>query len=250
MTIYTCAPNWDAMLTCIYEAFESRLGHNNLMLMLEPVKEYTLFDEYIHIDTDINKAAKVSAAINNKISPYVYHQLLTASMAYEEDVLDNIYHVLILGFKYGGDVLNMLQYRDIMRNYEIRKRVSREACRFQEIVRFHQLNDLYICHIEPKSRIASYLGPIFADRMPSENFMIIDDIHLEAVVHPKDQDYYMQILTKDELTALLNTEQINDKYTDLWKIFFDTIAIKERTNPTCQNTHFPKWARIHAVEFQ
>lgn len=249
MRIYTCKPEWEAMLTSIYDAMSSGLGHNNIRLCLEPVEQYTLFDEYIHVEADRVKADKVIDAINRKISPKVYRELAITSMAYEKDVLDNIYHVLILGFAYGPNVLEMVHFKDVMRNNEIRCRVTREADRFQEITRFHRIGNVFIAHIEPKSRVAEYLGPIFQDRMPSEHFMIIDDIHLDAVVHRADEQYYMRRLTPVELEHLKMTEEVNDDYTDLWKVFFDTIAIKERINPQCQLSHFPIWARKHAVEF-
>lgn len=249
MYIYTCEHNWEAMLTCIYEAWSSKRGQQNIRLQLEPVGQYGLFDEYIHVDANQEKATKVIDAINIKISQYVYRELAITAMAYEEDVLDNIFRVLILGFAFGPGVLDMVQYKDIMRNQEIRGRVTREANRFQEITRFHQIGHMYVAHIEPKSQIVEYLGPIFQDRMPSENFMIVDDIHREAVVHPKNENYYMWTLDEKEFQSILKTEQENDEYTDLWKAFFDSIAIKERTNPKCQMTHFPIWARKHAVEF-
>lgn len=237
------------MLTSIYEAFSCKLGHENIKLMLEPIEQLSLFDEYIHVDADSEKAGKMIDAINIKISPFFYHQMAITSMAYEEDVLDNIYHMLILGFAYGPGVMDMLKYKDVMRNCEIRGRVDREANRFQEAIRFHQVGNLYIAHIEPKSRVAEYLGPVFQDRMPSENFAIIDDIHLDAVIHEANRPYYMKKLTEAEFQQLLDTESINDEYTDLWKLFFKTIAIKERENPKCQLNHSPLWARKHIVEF-
>lgn len=250
MTIYTCRPEWEDMLTCIYEAWSSKKGHSNIRLMLEPIEQYTLFDEYIHVDADSKKAGSVIDAVNMKISPYVYHELALTAMAYEEDVLDNIYRVMILGFHFGPQVLSMLQYRDVVRNREIKLRVTREAQRFQEFVRFHQVSGgVYVAHIEPKSRVCSYLGPVFSDRMPSEHFLIIDDVHREAVVHPKNEPYYMWKLSDEEFERLLETEDANDEYTDMWKVFFNTIAIKERTNPDCQLNHAPLWARKHMVEF-
>ena len=93
------------------------------------------------------------------------------------------------------------------------------------------------------------LGPIFADRMPSEHFMIVDDVHREAIIHPKDEMYYLKTLSDEEYEQLLHTEEINDSYTDLWKLFFHTIAIKERANAKCQDNLFPLWTRKHAVEF-
>ena len=37
MTVYTCSPDLASILTCIYEAWNSRLGYRNVRLMTEPV---------------------------------------------------------------------------------------------------------------------------------------------------------------------------------------------------------------------
>lgn len=250
MYIYSCKRGWEEILTCIYEAWTSKRGHENIRLVFEPIEQYSMFDEYIHVDADVVKADKVISAIRSKISPYVYHKLAYASMAYEEDVMDVIYHVLILGFAYGPEVLNMVAYKDVMRFGEISKRLEREVNRFQEIIRFHEAGKgVYVAHIEPKSPLVVALGPIFQDRMPSEHFVIVDDVYKEAVIHPKDGECILKKLSDEEYTNLLQTEAKNDSYTDLWKVFFDTIAIKERENARCQRNHFPIWARKHAVEF-
>lgn len=251
MRVYSCAHEWEAMLTCIYAAWTSGLGQENIKLVLGEVEQQELFTEYEYVEADAKKAGKVADAINIKISPYVYSELAYTAMAYEADVLDNIYRVLILGFHYGPSVLEMVQYRDVMRNREIRVRLGNEACRFKEIIRFHDVgNHLYIAHIEPKSKIAVRLGSDFIDRMPSENWVIVDDVHDEAVIHPKDQPFYMQKLDEETKRQLLATEEATDQYTDLWKLFFDTIAIKERKNPRLQQNHMPLWSRPHVVEFK
>lgn len=280
MTIYSCEHELEAMFTCIYVAWASGKGFRNIKLMLEPIEQYTLFDEYIHVDADTTKSNSVADAICNKISPYVYRQLAYYSMAYEEDVLDNMYRILLLGFNYGPNVLSMVQYKEVMRYTEIRKRLSTEACKFKEVVRFHAMGRnnsydiddstdvgdvnrirsggisvarmgslLYVAHIEPKSRLIVTLGPAFEDRMPSEHWMIIDDVHKEAIIHPANEHYYLRQLSDDEYEQLLATEKENDEYTDLWKVFFDSIAIKERENYRCQRTLLPLWYRKHAVEF-
>lgn len=250
MTVYTCLPNIDAMLTCIYDAWASGKGHQNIRLALEPVGQYSFTDEYIFVEENHAKAEKVMNAVNFKISPHVYSELAFAAMAYEEDVLDNIFHVMILGFAYGANVLEMVHYKDVMRNREIRTRLGKEVCSFKEFVRFHEIKkSVYVAHIEPKSRLLPAIADHFEDRMPSEHWMIVDDTHKEAVVHPKDEHYYFWYLNDDEFEQLLLTENENDEYTDMWKTFFDSIAIKERKNIACQNNLFPKWKRKHAVEF-
>lgn len=250
MIYYTCKSDWESMLSCIYDAWTSRRGHQNLQLLLEPIEQRTLFDEYIHVEADPEKAEKVMDAVNRKISSRFYRELLYTSMAYEEDVLDNIYRCMILGFAYGEMVLNMVQYKDIMRHRLIRTRIGKEVCRFQEFIRFHQVGeDVYVAHYEPKSRITRALGPIFEDRMPSEHWMIIDDVHREAVIHPKDEHFYLRTLTDAEFERLLETEHVNDHVTDLWKTFFRTIAIEQRKNEKCQRNLAPLWTRKHLVEF-
>ena len=249
MFIYTCEPTIEAMLTCIYEAWSSKRGHQNIKLQLEPIEQLTLFDEYIHVDADEKKVTKVMDSVCQKISPTFYQKLIYTAIAYEDDAFDNIYRCMILGFAYGPSALEMVQYRDIMRNQLIRKRLGREVNRFQEIMRFHQIGNVYVAHFEPKSRIAIALGPIFEDRMPSEHWMIIDDIHKEAIIHSKDQHFFMQHLSVEELERLKQTELINDEFTDMWAAFFNSITIEERINPSCQMNHFPLWARKHAVEF-
>lgn len=250
MTYYTCQPHWEDMLSCIYEAWSSRKGHQNIHLLLEPIEQYTLFDEYIHVNADPEKVTKVITSIKKKISPYFYRELAYASMAYETDILDTIYRCMILGFAYGPSVLNQVQYKDIMRFQAVRTRLGKEVCRFQEFLRFHQVNrNVYVAHFEPKSRIALALGPIFEDRMPSEHWMVIDDIHREAVIHPKDEHFYIRTLTEEEFVRLLETEKVNDTFTDLWRTFFRSVAIEERKNEKLQRNLYPLWSRKHAVEF-
>ena len=41
-----------------------------------------------------------------------------------------------------------------------------------------------------------------------------------------------------------------DSYEALWKIFFETEAIRERNNPACQQNHLPLRFRPYMTEFQ
>ena len=49
MTVYTCSPDLASILTCIYEAWNSRLGYRNVRLMTEPVGNLELFCDYCHV---------------------------------------------------------------------------------------------------------------------------------------------------------------------------------------------------------
>lgn len=66
----------------------------------------------------------------------------------------------------------------------------------------------------------------------------------------KDGTNYLRYLTDDEFESLHKTEQYEDEYTEMWKTFFQAVAIKERENYVCQRNLFPIWKRKHAVEFR
>lgn len=43
MVVFTCKDRFDDMMTCIYEAWASHLGHNNIKLRTEPLGTMELF---------------------------------------------------------------------------------------------------------------------------------------------------------------------------------------------------------------
>ncbi len=252
MFIFTCEDRFEDMMCCIYRAWEYALqyGHDNIMLKKEPVLQHTLFDTYIHVDYDEGRAQKVIRTIERKLSGKGLYYIYYATLSNEEDALNTIYHFLVKGFQIGPGIFDCYGEPEVMRIFEIKRRVGNEAHFFREFARFTSLDDrVYVCHLEPKNNVITIVANHFADRMPSEYFMIIDDNRCYAVVHPKDGENYIRYLTEEEMAVLCQTESYEDQYTDLWRTFFDTIGIQERENPTCQRNMMPLWMRKHAVEF-
>ncbi|MDD3185356.1 MAG: TIGR03915 family putative DNA repair protein [Anaerostipes sp.] len=249
MTVFVCEDTFDAMMTCIYEAWSSRLGHSNVKLKAQPIGNYELFCEYRHIETDDTKTQSVIRSIQKKISFQAYLMIYRAAMSDAQDKLDAIYRFVIAGFHYGSHVTDFLQEPVVMRIFELSRKVSNEAHFFREFVRFANMNhNVLVSHIEPKSNVLTMIAPHFCDRLPSENWMIIDDTRNLAIVHPSDQDYYLTSLSPTELREL--SKETQDPFIDLWKGFFEHIGIKERKNPRCQRNMMPIWYRKHMTEFQ
>lgn len=251
MTVFTCEDTFEAMMTCIYDAWAARLGHGNIMLQTEPIQQETLFCQYVHVDADMEKAQKVVRSVQRKISCEAYRCIYQAAMSFEEERLDAIYRFLVLGFAFGKQVTEMLSEPAVMRVFELSRKVGREANYFREFLRFTSLDGkVYAAHVEPKCNIVSITAAHFADRMPSENWMIIDDKRKIGAVHPKNQPFYMTEFSGEEMEKLSMTEKRTDQYTDLWKEFFRSIGIDARKNPACQRNLMPLWYRKHVTEFQ
>lgn len=250
MTIFTCEDTFEAMMSCIYDAWASRLGHANVCLRVEPVHQQELFCEYVHVEADSEKAQSVVRSVQRKISYEAYRQMFMAAVSFEEDKLDAIYRFLIFGFAYGRQATEMLSQKAVMRVLELSRHASNEAHYFREFTRFTAVNGtVYVAHIEPKCNIAAITAEHFVDRMPSEHWMMIDDNRRIAVVHPKDEDFYVTELSESELEQLKKTEEQTDVFTELWKEFFRTIGIEARKNTRCQRNLFPLWYRKHVTEF-
>lgn len=250
MTVFTCKESFEAMMTCIYEAWRSGLGHENIRLQLEPVGQEELFCDYVRVEADAEKARKMTDAIRRKISFEAYRQVFFASMSFQEERLDAVYRFLMLGFSVGRRLTDMLFRPEVAWILELSRKSANEANYFREFTRFSLAGSVYVAHIEPKCNVTAISAAHFADRMPSEYWILIDDNRMIAAVHPKDRPYYMTELSRAELAALRRTEEREDGYTELWREFFRSIAIDARKNEKCQQGHMPLWYRRHAVEFQ
>lgn len=248
-TVFTCRDHFDDMMTCIYDAWSSRLGHSNVRLKADPVGNLELFCEYRRTEADPAKTSSVIRTICQKISFRAYIMVYRAALSDQPDKLDAIYRFLTMGFYYGPSIIHRLQESAVMRLSELDRKVGNEAHYFQEFVRFSSMShNTLISHITPKSNVLTLIAPHFSDRMPSENWMIIDDDRKLAIVHPADTDYYLTPLTDQDIFLLSQTA--DDPFVDLWKEFFKTIDIKERGNPRCQRNMLPLWYRKNMTEFQ
>ena len=59
MIVYTCEDTFEAMMTCIYDAWASKEGHQNIRLKAEPLGTMELFCEYRSVTSDPVKTRKV-----------------------------------------------------------------------------------------------------------------------------------------------------------------------------------------------
>lgn len=247
-TVFTCKDQFDDMMTCIYVAWSSRLGHANIRLMTEPYGTRELFCDYRHVEADPAMTASVVRTVIRRISPCAYRMVYRAAMSCEADKLDAIYRFLILGFARGASVTDCLQFPEVMRLLALDRRTANEAHYFREFIRFSRHGASLISCIEPRSNVLTLVAPHFADRFPSEHWLIADMPRQLAVVHPADEAYYLTPLSEADLHRLRTMPE--DDFTSLWRDYFGHTSIRQRTNPRCQRTMLPLWYRKNITEFQ
>lgn len=250
--IYQCPDTTCGILTGIYEAGISRYGHDYIKLTVEDPKipaPTSLFSEYIEITEDYRKADSAAESIRKNISETAYNYTITALLSSDADKADIAYHFLVYGFQLGPRVISALQLPWVRRMFELNRKVMNEAHFFREFLRFSQSDGVYLSVIEPKSRVVSLIMPHFSDRLNCEPFIIYDKTHAEAGIHPVHGEWFIRKILPDMEQTLENMYNNTDELKALWRTFFDSIAIKERMNPSLQRNMLPIHFRKHMTEF-
>lgn len=256
MTVYQCEPDLEGILCGVYDAWASKKGHSQVRLEVKgEVQELVLFTEYVEVERDSQKAEKVFSAVRRKLSQEICRQIYAASLSCDPGRADQIYRYLVLAFQKGPSVADMLQLPQVYEIHKLCRGVWNEKHRQIEFIRFAENErGVLISRIGPKHDVLPLLSPYFADRLPDENWVIYDEGRSYGSVHPAGKKWFLarSPLEEREQEAWRSwLEEPSDEavYQELWKIFFNTISIKERENRACQLNHLPLRFRPYMTEF-
>mgnify|MGYP001417517865 FL=1 len=76
--IFLCENSIDGIFTAIYQAWNSGYGHANVKIEEQSesnnYSNMELFSDYINVNTDLDKAMKVSRSIKQKLSKEIYEK--------------------------------------------------------------------------------------------------------------------------------------------------------------------------------
>jgi len=176
-----------------------------------------------------------------------------------EEILESFYYLYIYDLnisptlipkyiyllsKYGPAYYNNYSNPTICQIRKLIRKVTFEVHRFLGLIRFSQSNNFLYSFYEPDHKITTLLSSHFTDRLKNENFIIIDKKHKEALVY---QNRNVSILLLDKIPTL---NSLNNFYENLWKTYFENIAIPERKNLKLQNNFIPKRYKKHLIEFK
>ncbi|MGL5346980.1 MAG: TIGR03915 family putative DNA repair protein [Peptostreptococcaceae bacterium] len=246
MIVFLYDSTFEGLLTAIYEAYYSKVKPNRIY----SIKHYksNLIDEVIKIETDTIKFQKVYDAIENKISRTSLNKIYYSYLSEIEESANVIYYYLQMGFKLGKDV-ECHKHNDIVINIDkLSKRVSLERHRFTGFVRFKEINGILYSKIEPDFNILPLIGNHFKSRLTNEYFIIEDTNRDIALIYNK-KEYHLTELSQEQKNALSSND--NDvKYEELWKQYFKSTSIRERSNYRLQKRSMPTryWKNLTEID--
>lgn len=95
--IFQCEDSMEGILTGVYDAWASRVGHDRVKLEAGPDHEMELFSEYRRVETDGEKAEKVAGTIRRRMGQNCWESIYQATLAEEKEKAEAVYRSVVLG---------------------------------------------------------------------------------------------------------------------------------------------------------
>ncbi len=241
MVDYLYDGTFEGFLTCIYAHYYE--GKASGIYRKEHYQS-SLLHGCRFVETEQNKAEKVYNAIRSKISGEDLRRIYRVFLSSDEEKENMLLAYIRLGFREGSGISLLHSNPVVFAVQKCEHKVSIETHRIKGLARFSALRksgavgsqqEVLYCCFEPDHDILELVADHFADRLKNDPF-IIHDKKRDKAVFAQGGHWYISDFSERDLPALGTGER---EYRDLWKKYFETIAIRERVNPSCQKRFMP-----------
>jgi hypothetical protein len=293
--IYLYDGTFDGFLTCVHEHYHSGKADG---IYPPGVYQPDMLTTSRETPSDADKASKVEAAIEERISPYVlarvYRVFRTETPGKEMALLNYIRFC----FKHGPGAAFMHSHPFVHPVVVAEQKIGNEVHRLCGLVRFSTVapagegsrsgsgespadagqhtgagespggaresravapagpagggapKEILYSRISPDHEVLEFLAPHFTDRFRNDPFIIHDTKRGKALVAWRGKWHIADFTSRD--AALLGNTEGEDAYREMWRGYFDTIAIRERTNPRCQRNLMPAryWQNLPEMQLR
>jgi probable DNA metabolism protein len=256
--------SFEGFLTCVFEHYYTEKADG---VFREDVYQLDLTRKAISLRTDEEKANRVFNAVRQKISEWDAERVYRAHCTEEPEKEMSSLRYIELGFRMGGRIRLLHGHPVVMAVEKAERRLGNEVHRLLGLVRFSEklisvasdagdiknesmrpasgaIGRILYSPIEPDNDCLEFLAPHFIDRLREEPF-IIHDLKRGKALAAYNKRWDIVELAAD--AALIeSTEEV--MYATLWRKYFGTMAIRERTNPVCQRNLMPARYWKHLTE--
>lgn len=266
--VFVCEDSLVGIFTGVYDAWASRVGHENVELRTRESDNLEFFCEYHTIEPDEEKAKKVQRSIYRKLGFGIYSDITVCVYGSFPDKANAIYHTLVdclapsgslygkklpSGFHPRGTGYNNLENLCnpyVKRVQEMHRNIMKERERVLQFVRFRELpNQILFAKVKPQHDVLPLVVDHFSNRFPLERWMIYDEYRQYALVHePHKGCMFIEQLQIKE-AYLEGYADVKGDYEDLWWNFCQSISIESRKNEKLQQHFVPLKYRDNMVEF-
>lgn len=234
--------SFETFLTLVHEVYYKKLQPDAIV---NQAPQTLLFESLYEVRYDEAKSLAVFEALQKRFTKENFERILHIFMcdgvSFEMDLL----HYIITGFKSQRELQN-ITLAPILRLHTLQKELFHVYHKMSGFLRFSELEDgMLYAKLEAKYSILYFLGMHFSKRLSNQNYIIHDIQRSLAFIHTKEFKG-VQKVAAFEAPELSDAEQ---KFSKLWKTFFESVAIKSRENKKLQKRTVPLLYRTYMTEF-
>ena len=243
MVTYSYDKSFDGLLTLVYESYERKQVPDEIRGMEESAP--SLWSEPVTIPSDPSKADRVWRALVKTISESAANRLFRIHYSGIEEIDLPMLRLIRKIFELGPGILENTADTDVLAIRKADRRVSREAERVAQFIRFQKTADhIYFGACGPDYDVVPMVLGHFRDRFADQHWMVYD--------MRRKKGYYfdgldVQWVTLSDSTidssgdvdaGVLSEDEI--LFQRLWKQYFRSICIDQRLNLKLHQQKVPK----------
>lgn len=244
--VYRYDGSYQGFLCCVAECFHDKKLPQGVQLLDEP--QGTLFGVKV-VDTQPELAMRVERSLSQKISPQAHDMVRRGFLTCMEEKELRLIRFILLGYKHGPSVTRMSVNSDVHAIDKALLYLKNEAHYHVEFIRFSDCGGFLAAMITPNNTVLPLIVSHFCDRFNGENFVIFDKTHGMGFVYRTGENPCREFFYADSLELPKPSEE-EEKYRELWRMFYDTIAVEGRINHKLRRNHMPMRYWPNMTEFQ
>lgn len=255
VVIFTYDNTFEGFLSCVFFAYEHKIQPD---LILSDTKQKPLFfDHTYHIVTEEEKSNRVWNKLNIILSSFARRMLFSVWLSELPDMEMLLFRYICKNINSPSSIELNFGDPDVVQVSKIAKKVSSEARKIIQFVRFQQTKDnIYFAPITPKFNVISMATKHFKKRFADQEWIIYDTKRRYGLYY--DLDTINEVTFDKRILDAFTTGLISDDKTseneiffrEIWKTYFEHLTIKERLNLKLQKQKMPVRFWKYIIEMQ
>ena len=237
--VYVYDGSFDGLLCCLFAVFTYKEFPSDV------VRQYDGFLPCRTVASNDEQATRVRKGILAKIGQEAERYAFRAYLSERDGIEKHILAYWKEGFSVGHTLYARAADDHVAAVHGAAKFTMNERHRILQFLRFSESNGVLTSVISPKANVLPLIAGHFGERFPNERFLIYDSARGMALVYADGKHVFLPLEDYEQPPA----DQEEQKYRNLFKMFYNTIEIKERHNERCRMSHMPKRFWKNMTEF-
>ena len=237
--VYVYDGSFDGLLCCLFAVFSLREAPAGV------TRFYDGFWPCRNIESSDEKAARVRSGIISKMGADALKNGERAYLSERDGIEKSIIEYWKLGFEVGDTLYRRMYEKCVNDVQKAAKFTMNERHRILQFLRFSESDGVLTSVISPKANVLPLIAGHFIERFPRERFLIYDSARAVALAYADGKHAFVPLEEYEQPAP----DAVEQKYRDLFRMFYDTIEIKERHNERCRMSHMPKRFWKNMTEF-